>query len=95
MHHFCDTAFIGLILLNAASFILMGIDKYKSSHNKWRISERTLFVMALLGGSAGVLCGMYFFHHKTRHKSFIYGIPIIILIQLLAAYYFYFYIIVL
>lgn len=95
MYNLCDTVFIGLILLNAASFTLMGIDKYKSSHNKWRISEGTFFVMAVLGGSAGVLCGMYFFHHKTRHNSFVYGIPIIILIQLLAAYYFYFNIIVL
>lgn len=80
---------VGLILLNIVSFIIMGIDKYKSSHNKWRISERTFFAMALLGGSVGVLCGMYFFHHKTRHKSFIYGIPIILLIQLSAAYYAY------
>ncbi len=88
MNYSYNTLLIGLILLNSVSFVSMGIDKYKSSHNKWRISEKTFFVMAALGGSAGVLCGMYFFHHKTRHNSFVYGIPIIILIQLLAAYYF-------
>ncbi|HHY41581.1 MAG TPA: DUF1294 domain-containing protein [Thermoanaerobacterales bacterium] len=74
-------------LINAFAFILMGIDKYKSKHNLWRISEKTLFTVSILGGAAGVLIGMYFFRHKTKHISFIWGIPIILILQVAAVYY--------
>ena len=59
----------------------MGADKYKARKGRWRISERTLFLLALAGGSLGIFIGMYFFHHKTQHRKFIYGIPSIIVVQ--------------
>ena len=65
----------------------MRIDKEKARRHRWRISEATLFTVALLGGSAGVLLGMYAFRHKTKHRRFIIGVPVILLAQLgLAGY---------
>ena len=61
----------------------MGIDKYKAKHHKWRISEKTLFVSAILLGSVGAIVGMYVFRHKTKHKQFVYGMPAIFIVQLL------------
>ena len=56
-----------LILVNIISFLVMGLDKHRAKVHKWRVSEKTLFLLALLGGSAGSVSGMYTFHHKTRH----------------------------
>ena len=74
-----------LILLNLTSFALFGLDKWKAVHGCWRISEKTLLLAALAGGFTGALTGMYFFHHKTRHKKFVYGVPLIGLLELAAA----------
>lgn len=78
---------ISVIILNLISFGLVGIDKFKSKHKKWRIKEKTFFVIAAMGGSIGVFVGMQTFHHKTKHLSFTLGIPIIILVQILIAYF--------
>ncbi|ADD02231.1 protein of unknown function DUF1294 [Thermoanaerobacter italicus Ab9] len=78
---------IALLTLNVFSFVLMGIDKYKALHKLWRISEKTFFFLALFGGSIGVWLGMYFFRHKTRHKLFTIGIPLIIFCQILLFFY--------
>ncbi len=72
-----------LILINAAAFLLMLVDKQKARKNLWRIPERTLFLSALLGGSVGALLGMYTFRHKTRHLSFTLGMPAILIGQLI------------
>ena len=77
---------IYLLLINAVSFLLMLIDKYKARKNLWRIRESTLITTAALGGSIGALMGMYTFRHKTKHLRFTLGIPIILAIQLLIAY---------
>ena len=74
-----------LLLINAAAFLLMLVDKVKAKKNKWRIPERTLFGSALLGGSVGALLGMYTFRHKTRHLSFTLGIPAILIGQIALA----------
>lgn len=79
---------IYLLLINAAGFIVMLYDKYLSKNNLWRIPERTLFGIALFGGSLGCLAGMYTVRHKTRHKSFTIGIPLILIIQLALLIYF-------
>ena len=71
-----------IIVINLIGFILMGIDKRRAIHNRWRISERTLFLIALLFGCVGVQIGMYVFHHKTRHPSFRIGLPVILALQL-------------
>lgn len=70
-----------LLAINALSFILFGVDKYKAKKGKWRISEATLLMMAVIGGSLGALGGMRLWHHKTMHKKFKYGIPVIITMQ--------------
>ena len=71
-----------LLAINIASFFLYGIDKYKAKKNQWRISEATLLTMAAIGGSIGAWAGMRLWHHKTMHKKFKYGIPVIIMMQI-------------
>ena len=71
-----------LFAINIVSFFLYGIDKYKAKKNKWRISEATLLMIAVIGGSIGAWVGMRIWHHKTMHKKFKYGIPIIIILQI-------------
>ena len=72
-------------IMNLTGFILMGADKRKAVRNAWRIPEARLFFCALLGGSLGTLAGMYHFRHKTRHWYFVWGIPAILILQILLA----------
>ena len=76
-----------LLAVNIATFLLYGIDKYKAKKSKWRISEATLLTMAAIGGSIGAWAGMRLWHHKTMHKKFKYGIPLIIIMQIAVAVY--------
>ena len=70
-----------LITINVITFIMYGIDKLKAKQNRWRIPEMTLISAAVIGGSIGAWCGMKVWHHKTLHKKFRYGIPIIFVLQ--------------
>ena len=74
-----------LLLVNAAGFILMLVDKTKARKNKWRIPEATLLAVALVGGSIGSLVGMKTVRHKTKKPVFYIGIPFIIALQVLLA----------
>lgn len=67
---------------NVFACVLMGYDKYQARHRRWRVPEKVLFVVAVTGGSVGILAGMVFFHHKTRHWSFTLGVPTIMILQL-------------
>ena len=71
-----------LLGLNVLTFFVYGFDKYKAKRGSWRIPESTLLLLALLGGSIGAWFGMKVWHHKTLHKKFKYGIPLILLAQL-------------
>ncbi len=73
-------------LINATGFLLMGLDKWKAKHKKWRIAEKTFFLVSILGGSLGTWAGMYVFRHKTRHWYFVIGMPLIIGIQIMLYY---------
>lgn len=73
---------IYVLLVNITGFALMGIDKGRAKKRGFRIPEATLFVVALIGGSIGSIIGMLFFRHKTRKWYFIYGMPVILLIQI-------------
>ena len=73
-----------LLIMNIIGFALMGIDKRRAVKRLWRISESTLFVVAIIGGSLGSIIGMRFFHHKTKHWYFVYGMPAILIIEVLA-----------
>ena len=76
-----------LLAVNIATFFLYGIDKYKAKRGLWRISEATLLTIATIGGSIGAWAGMRLWHHKTMHKKFKYGIPLISIMQIaLVAY---------
>ena len=76
-----------LLAVNITTFLVYGIDKYKAKKERWRISEATLLLMAVIGGSIGAWAGMRLWHHKTMHKKFKYGIPIIIILQVALAVY--------
>ena len=74
-----------LLIINAAGFLLMLVDKWKAKKNRWRVRESTLLIVAALGGSIGSLAGMYLFRHKTQHLKFTLGIPLILAAQCIAA----------
>lgn len=71
------------IIINLSGFFLMGIDKRKARKHTFRIPEATLFLIAVIGGSIGSIIGMFFFHHKTRHWYFVYGMPFILILQII------------
>ena len=74
-----------LTVVNAVAFIVYGIDKYRARNAKWRIPEATLLMLAVVGGSVGAWLGMKAWHHKTRHMKFRYGVPVILLLQIVVA----------
>ena len=74
-----------LALINVAGFASMGIDKRRAMRKEWRIPERVLFLLALLGGSIGSNLGMQVFRHKTKHWYFVWGMPCILLVQIILA----------
>ena len=74
---------IYFIVINLTVFAMMGIDKRKAVKKLWRIPESTLFVIAIIGGSIGSIIGMRIFHHKTRHWYFVFGMPLILILQIL------------
>ena len=74
-----------LFAVNLAGFAMMGIDKKKAENGKWRIPEKSLFFVAMIGGSAGSAAGMKYFRHKTKHTKFKVGIPLILAFQLMMA----------
>ena len=74
------TAF--LLSVNVIAFFMYGIDKWKAKKDKWRTSEATLMWLAVIGGSIGAWLGMKVWHHKTMHKKFRYGLPLIIIVQI-------------
>ncbi|MBR3478180.1 MAG: DUF1294 domain-containing protein [Bacteroidaceae bacterium] len=82
------TYIIYFILINVVTFFLFGIDKWKAKKGRWRISEATLLIFAVIGGSIGAWLGMKTWHHKTMHKKFKYGIPLILLVQIALLYLF-------
>lgn len=75
-----------LMVINIVTFLVYGIDKIKAKQGSWRISEATLLIFAVIGGSIGALLGMKVWHHKTMHKKFKYGLPLILLVQIVLIY---------
>ena len=82
-----DMFFIYLVVINIIGFFAMGIDKAKAKAKAWRIPEKTLLSIAVLGGAVGVWLGMEAFCHKTKHMHFKYGVPLIFIIEVLAWFY--------
>ncbi len=77
--------FIYLLVINVVTFFVYGIDKFKARRGKWRIFEATLLLLSAIGGSVGAWCGMKVWHHKTMHKKFKYGVPVIFILQIVLA----------
>lgn len=69
------------LIINVIGFLLMFIDKKRSINREWRIRERTLFIISIIGGAIGSYLGMKIFRHKTKHLKFTLGVPLIIIIQ--------------
>ena len=80
---------VWLAAVNLVTFAVYGIDKAKAKRGAWRVPERTLFLLPLLGGSLGALLGMKVFRHKTKHWYFVWGIPLILLAQIALAVWLY------
>lgn len=74
---------IYLLFINLVAFLAMLIDKRRAINHQWRISEKALIGISLAGGSIGMLCGMKAFRHKTKHKKFTIGVPLILVVQIL------------
>ena len=79
---FLHIVLIYLVVINVVTFFMYGIDKWKAKKSRWRISEATLLMMAIIGGSIGAWLGMKVWHHKTLHKKFKYGVSLILITQL-------------
>lgn len=83
MNDFWRIVLVYLLIVNLIGILVCKIDKEKAIHHQWRIKERTIFMIALLGGGLGVLIGMYSFRHKTQHMKFVLGIPAILLTEII------------
>lgn len=77
-----EIVIVYLVVINVVTFFLYGMDKWKAKRSKWRISEATLLGLAVIGGSIGAWLGMKVWHHKTMHKKFKYGLPLILIVQI-------------
>ena len=74
-----------LVVVFLIAFTVYGADKRRAKKDRRRVPEKTLFLLALIGGSVGAWAGMYTFRHKTRHWYFVWGIPAILLAQVVLA----------
>lgn len=75
--------YIWLLIINVVAFAMAGIDKHKAKKHKWRIRESSLIGAAIIGGSIGLLTGMFIFRHKTKHAKFMVGVPVILIVQII------------
>ena len=78
---------IYFIIINILGFLIMFIDKQKAKKGKWRIPEKTIFIVTALGGGIGTIAGMYTFRHKTQKLNFIIGLPLITVLEIILAIY--------
>ncbi|MBN9646315.1 MAG: DUF1294 domain-containing protein [Terrisporobacter othiniensis] len=75
-----------LIIINVIGFFIMSLDKKKAIKKAYRIPEKNLLFVCVLGGSLGMLIGMYKFHHKTKHNKFVYGVPSLLIFNIIMIY---------
>ena len=80
---------IYLIIINIIGFLIMYIDKRKAEKGKWRISEKTIFIITALGGGIGTISGMYTFRHKTQKFQFVFCLPAITILKIIGIIYFF------
>ncbi len=75
--------------INVITFLIYGLDKRKAKRDRWRIPEKTLLMLAVIGGSVGAFAGMQFFRHKTKHMKFVIGVPVIFFVQIILIWFLY------
>lgn len=78
---------IYLLIINVITFLLYGLDKWRAKKDKWRVPEKTLLLMAAIGGSIGAFAGMKVFRHKTKHAKFVIGVPVIFILQVVLVWF--------
>ncbi|MFD2627935.1 DUF1294 domain-containing protein [Oceanobacillus kapialis] len=76
-----------LLGVNVITFIIMGMDKQKARKEKYRIPERTFWLLAIVGGALGAIIGMQRYRHKTKHRAFMWGMPILFLVNVASVLY--------
>lgn len=76
-----------LVIINVLGFLMFGYDKLKAKRSGWRIPESRFLFIGLLGGAAGIYLGMKLFRHKTRHNLFVFGIPVLMVLNIVMFYY--------
>ena len=81
---------IYLLVINLVAFLMYGFDKWKAKKNKWRVPEKTLLLVAAIGGSIGAFAGMQVFRHKTKHMKFVIGVPVIFILQIALVWFIWF-----
>ena len=79
---------IYFVVINLIGFFVMYIDKQRAKKGKWRIPEKTLFIITALGGGIGTITGMYTFRHKTQKIAFVIGFPLITILEIIAVLYY-------
>ncbi len=79
---------IYFIIINLIGFFIMWLDKNKAKKGRWRIPEKTLFLITALGGGIGTILGMYVFRHKTQKLNFVIGFPFITILEIVTIIYF-------
>lgn len=85
-----EAIIIPLAAINLAGLVITGFDKRRAKLHKWRIPEKAFFIISIFGGALGIYTGLLLFRHKTRHPSFMLGIPVIFLLELAAACFLFF-----
>ncbi|SFL23386.1 Uncharacterized membrane protein YsdA, DUF1294 family [Lachnospiraceae bacterium KH1T2] len=85
---FNEIFIIYILLINIIAFTMYGLDKRKAKRHVWRTPEATLIGVAAIGGSIGALCGMQFFHHKTKHLKFRISLPLILIVHIVILYFY-------
>ncbi len=82
MQKYINNIILYLIIINIMGLLIMLIDKKKAINSKWRIPEKTIFIVTMLGGGIGTIIGMYKFRHKTKKLKFTIGLPVITLSEI-------------
>ncbi|WP_277673862.1 DUF1294 domain-containing protein [Piscibacillus halophilus] len=82
-----EIGLLGILVMSLIGFTIMGIDKRKARQGRWRTPEKTLWLIAVLGGAPGMWIGMKLFRHKTKHPLFKFGLPVLTLLIILAVVY--------
>ena len=85
-----NVVIVYVLFVNVVTFLMYGVDKWNAMKNQWRIPEKTLFGIAVIGGSIGAYVGMRLFHHKTKKPKFYIGIPLIFVVQIAMLIYIYY-----